>query len=70
MAYKIKMDVDTLQKMIAAVGYAKENMLEGQVFTIEVDHRVDFVFEDLKPFKSSTASGKETEIPPKEIPIV
>jgi hypothetical protein len=63
------MDIESLQKMIAAVTYAKENMLEGQMFLIEVDHRVDFIFEDLKLFKSSTYVSKETELLLSKIPI-
>ena len=69
-SYQIKMNVETLQKMIAAVAYAKENMLESQTLVIEVDHRVDFIFEDLKPFKSSTYISKETELLLEKAPIL
>lgn len=61
MSYQIKMDVDTLQQMIAAVAIAKENMLEGQVLTIEVSPNVDFMFNGLKPMKILTSVSKESE---------
>jgi len=60
-SFKIKMDIEILQKYILAVQNAKENMLEGQVFTIEVSPIVDFEFHDLKTFKSTTAISRESE---------
>jgi hypothetical protein len=61
MSYQIKMDVDTLQQMIAAVALAKENMLEGQMLTIEVSPNVDFMFSGLKPMRILTSVSTESE---------
>ena len=60
-AFKIRMDIEMLQKYILAAQNAKENMLEGQVFTIEISPIVDFEFYNLKPFSSTTAIIRESE---------
>lgn len=66
-AFKIKMDIETLQRYILAAQNAKENMLEGQTFTIEVSPIVDFEFQNLKTFSITTAVSRETDL--KEQPL-
>jgi hypothetical protein len=62
MSYEIKMNTEKLQQIFNAVKNAAEHMTEGQVLRIEIAHNVDFVFYGLKPFVSTTASSRETEI--------
>lgn len=59
-AFKIRMDIEILQRYILAAQYAKENMLEGQTFTIEVSPLVDFEFQNLKTFSATTAISRES----------
>lgn len=63
MAYEVRMDIETLHKMIVAAQNAQEAMTEGQVFRLEVSHNFDFVFHGLKPFNHGTAITRESQPP-------
>jgi hypothetical protein len=62
MTYTVKMTKERLQQMIAAVDNAAEHMIQGQDLYVEVNHHITFKFEDLKPFSSSTAVSRESEV--------
>jgi hypothetical protein len=59
-AFQVPMTIEKLQQMIQYAKAAQENMLVGQTLTIQVDHKIDFMFSDLKPFTQATAISRES----------
>jgi hypothetical protein len=60
-AFEIEMTEERLTEMLQYVKNAKDHMVAGQTFRLEVDYNVDFVFKGLKSFRSEIYLKRETE---------
>jgi hypothetical protein len=60
-AYEIEMTEERLQEMLKCVKNAKDHMVHGQTFRLEIAYNVDFVFKGLVSFKGEVFTRAETQ---------